>query len=220
MSYVMPEIGMQRILQYGIQYLRANRPIFNEIFAYLSVHPLMASGYGQTYIDRIWTWFTTEKIPVVQAFLMSPERVPCFSIHLSSETEDESKAGISDFYGDDEENEMGVNVFNVNLDIGIHGSKVAEEVLWMYYIASDILFRHKTLIQSMGIELQTYTASDWQRDNTKNPENLFTRWLRMRLTVVNSWNGPQFEGPYDLLFDINVASTMDSQPIVHLETDV
>jgi hypothetical protein len=198
MSRVMPEIAVQRLVQYGIQYLRSNRPMFNEIFAYLKDHPLMSTSYGQPYIDSIWNWFTTEKIPVVQAFLLTPERVPCYSIHLSSENEDESKAAMSDYYGDEEDNELSISCSNVTLDIGIHGSKVADGVLWMYYILSDILFRHKGLAQSMGIEIQTFSASDFQRDNSKLPENIYTRYVKMRLTTFDTWKSDSFEGPYEV----------------------
>lgn len=198
MSCVMPEVAIQRIVQLGIQELRANKPHFDDIFAYLAENPLMTASYGTAYVDRVWTWFTTEKIPVVQAFLLTPERVPCYSIHLSSESEDESKASISDFYGDDDDGEIGINSFSVNVDIGIHGSKVAEQVLWMYYILNDILFRSKLRAQQLGIEIQTHSATDWQRENQKNPENIYTRWVRMRVSVFNTWKHTPHEGPYDI----------------------
>lgn len=197
MSYVMTEIAIQRLLQYGIQNIRSNKRIFDEIFAYQASHPMMIKSYGPTYVDKIWEWLNTEKIPVVQAFHLSAERVPCYSIHLSTEVEDESKAAISDFYGEGEDSDFGVNCFSVNIDIGIHGSKVAEQVLWMYYIASDILFRHKDIARSLGLEIQTYSATDWQKDAAKMPENIWTRWIRMRCTVFNTWEFNIADGAFE-----------------------
>lgn len=215
MGRVMSEIAMQRIIQYGINYLRANRPIFNDIFAYLVDHPLMSVNYGQSYVDNIWTWFSTEKIPVVQSFLLTPERIPCISVHLSGESEDESKASISDFYGDEEDSEVSIKAMSTSLDIGLYGSKVADEVLWLYYILDDILFRHKALIQSMGIEIQTFSASDYNRDSSKNPENIFTRFVKMRLTVFDTWNSEIFTGPYEVeLEHLGVESTDPNKPEV------
>ena len=81
---------------------------------------------------------------------------------------------------------------NVLVDVGIHGSKAADQVLWMYYILSYIMFKHKPIARSLGIEIQTYSASDWQKDATKMPENIWTRWLRMRCTVFNTWDAEAF----------------------------
>lgn len=214
MAYVMPEVAIQRIIQYGINQLRSNRVLFDEVFAYLVEHPLMTASYGPNYLDKVWAWFSTEKIPVVQAFLLTPERIPCYSVHLSGESEDESAAGISDYYGDDDDGEIGINCFNITVDVGIHGSKVAEQVLWMYYILSDILFRNKKLAQQLGIEVQTYSASDWQRENQKNPENIYTRWVRMKLKVFNTWHQAPHEGPYDVDTEVDVSSIDSSKPIV------
>jgi hypothetical protein len=193
MAWVMPEIAVQRLIQYGIAQLRQDKPAFDEIFAYSVKHPLVAEAYGQEYVDKVWTWFTTERIRVVQSWILSPQTVPCFSIHLSNENEDESKAAIGDYYGHGEDSEIGINSMNVLVDIGIHGSKAADQVLWMYYIISYVLFKYKPIAQDLGIAIQTYSASDWQKDATKMPENIWTRWLRMRCTVFNTWNAEAYQ---------------------------
>ena len=198
MAFVMPEIAVQRLIQYGIQELRKNKPAFDEIFSYQIGHPLIEDAYGQEYVDKIWTWFTTERIRVVQAWILSPQTVPCFSIHLSNENEDESKAAIGDYYGEGEDGEIGINSFSTLVDIGIHGSKAADQVLWMYYIASYIMFKYKPVARSLGIEIQTYSASDWQKDSAKMPENIWTRWIRMRCTVFNTWQADEFQTITDL----------------------
>ena len=210
MSHVMPEVAVQRIIQYGIKKIRTDKVAFDDIFAYVKEHPLMAAAYGPSYVDRIWQWFNTEKLPVVQAFLLTPERVPCYSVHLSAENEDESKASISDFYGEEEENELSVSSFNITVDIGIHGSKTADQVLWMYYILSYILFKTKPLAQELGIEMQTFSATDWQKESSKMPENIYTRWVRMRCTVFNTWSGDPFVGPFDLETEVNYERVVDT----------
>lgn len=199
----MPEIAVQRLIQYGISELRKDQTAFNEIFAYQIEHPLIRNAYGQEYVDKIWSWFTSEKIRVVQSWILSTQTVPCYSIHLSNETEDESKAALSDYLGDGEDSEIGVNAFSVQLDIGIHASKAADKVLWMYYIASYILFKYKDIARTLGIEIQTYSASDWQKDAGKMPENIWTRWLKMRCTVFNTWSADSFIDVTDLDVDVN-----------------
>lgn len=192
MPWVMPEIAVQRLIQHGIYELRQNKAAFDEIFAYPASHPMVTDSYGQEYVDKIWSWFTTERIRVVQSWILSPQTIPCFSIHLSNENEDESKAAISDFYGEGEDADIGINSMSVLVDIGIHGSKAADQVLWMYYILSYIMFKYKSVARSLGIEIQTYSASDWQKESAKMPENIWTRWLRMRCTVFNTWSADPY----------------------------
>lgn len=201
MAWVMPEIAVQRLIQYGMQELRQNKSAFDELFAYARFHPLLLEAYGEQYVDKIWSWFTTERIRVVQSWILSPQTIPCFSIHLSNENEDESKSAISDYFGDGADSEIGINSMNVLVDIGIHGSKSADQVLWMYYILSYILFKYKSIARSLGIEIQTYSASDWQKESAKMPENIWTRWIRMRCTVFNTWGADQFIQIDDMIIE-------------------
>lgn len=199
MSHVMPEIAIQRLIQYGVQQLRQDRAAFDAIFDFQISHPLMSESYGQAYVDRIWEWFSTEKVRTVHSWILSPQTVPCYSIHLSSDSEMEANASLSDYYGSDDSGDIGISSFSVMIDIGIHGSKAADQVLWMYYILSYILFKHKNVAQSMGIELQTFSATDWQKEQSKMPENIWTRWVRMRCTVFHTWNSNvSNEDPYDV----------------------
>jgi len=211
MAWVMPEVAVQRLVQYGIYQLRQDKAAFDEIFSYQRSHPLLTESYGENYVDKIWTWFTTERIRVVQAWILSPQTVPCFSIHLSNENEDESKAAISDYYGDGEDAEVGIASMNVLVDIGIHGSKSADQVLSKYYILSYVLFKYKPITRSLGIEIQTYSASDWQKDASKMPENIWTRWLRMRCTVFNTWDADAFTEATDM--DIEVLPSVISEDL-------
>lgn len=203
MAWIMPEIAIQRLVQHGIYELRQDKAAFDEIFAYARSHPLIVDTYGPEYVDKIWTWFTTERIRVVQSWILSPQTIPCFSIHLSNENEDESKAAISDFFGEGDDSDIGISSMSVLVDIGIHGSKAADQVLWMYYILSYILFRYKDVSRSLGIEIQTYSASDWQKESAKMPENIWTRWIRMRCTVFNTWGST----PYTEIDDMYIETT-------------
>lgn len=212
MAWVMPEIAVQRLVQYGIYQLRQDKAAFDCIFEYQRSHPLIAEAYGPEYVDKIWTWFTTERIRVVQSWILSPQTVPCFSIHLSNENEDESKAAIGDFYGDGESGEIGISSMNVLVDIGIHGSKAADQVLWMYYILSYVLFKYKPIARSLGIELHTFSASDWQKDASKMPENIWTRWLRMRCTVFNTWGSDEFKIATELETSIELDRYINVDP--------
>ena len=154
MSFVMPEVVVQRVIQEGMKSLRDNPDAFDDIFDTFKCDE-MKNAYGQGYIDQIKKWFNDTKIPVVQAWSLNPQRVPCFSIHLASEAEDEQKAAIGDYFGETEDNTTATGVFTVYVDIGIHADKSGDNVLWLCYIMSYIMFKEKRRAEKLGLKLQT-----------------------------------------------------------------
>jgi len=199
MSFRMPEVALQRVIQQGLKNLRNNKVAFDDIFC-MYTEEEMAASYGQSYVDTIFNWFSSTKIPVLQAWSLNPDRVPSISLHLASEQEDESKSAIGDYWGMGEEADINIGVFNVTLDIGIHADKSADHVLWLYYIVSYILFREKPLAVKFGLRLHTFSASDYSRENKYLAENIFSRWIRYRCTVPN---GIQFD-EYETIDDVEV----------------
>jgi hypothetical protein len=185
----MPEIVVQRVLQEGIKNLRNNDDAFDEIFN-MFLCPELVNAYGQAHIDTIKKWFKETKIPVVQAWSLNPQRIPCFSIHLASEMEDEQKAAIGDdpigdFIGEDAEENQATGVFTVYVDIGIHADRSSDSVLWLYYIMSYILFKEKRRAERLGLKLHTWSASDYNKDASKMADNIWTRWVRFKCTTQN-----------------------------------
>lgn len=192
MSFVMPEIVVQKILDYGIKQLRANKAEFYDLFCQFTQDEL-ANDYGSKYLDEVWAWFSTTKIPVVKAWSLNAQRIPCISVHLANETEDESKASVGDIMGVlGEDGETGTGVFTVMVDIGIHANKAGDHILWLYYIVSYVLFKHKLMANRLGLKLHTFSASDYNKDAGKMGENIWTRWVRFRCTTQNFWNAERF----------------------------
>jgi hypothetical protein len=182
----MPEVVVRRLIDYGIKELRNNRVAFDDIFEQFA-NPELNTDFGPGYRDQIWEWFTTTKIPVVQAWSFNAQKIPCISIHLANETEDESKAAMNDLVGVGEYSEIGTAVFTTMVDVGIHVARGGDHVLWLFYITSYILFKHKLLAERWGLKLQTYSASDYSKDADKAMNNVWTRWVRFRCTTENFW---------------------------------
>ncbi len=192
MSFVMPEIVVQKVLAHGIKQLRANKAEFYDLFAQFTQDELN-EDYGPKYLDELWKWFSTTKIPVVKAWSFNAQVIPCISVHLANETEDEAKASIGDYagnFGDDVE--TGTGVFTAMVDIGIHANKAGDHVLWLYYIVAYILFKHKLMAHRLGLKLHTFSASDYNKDSNKMTENIWTRWVRFRCTTQNFWDSEKF----------------------------
>jgi hypothetical protein len=199
MGFVMPEIIVQRVIQHGIRELRKDKPAFLDIFEQLTTDELGVE-YGANYLEEIWTWFSTTKLPVVQAWALNVQKIPCISVHLANETEDETKAAMNDLagiFGD--ESELGTAAFTVMIDIGIHANKAGDNVLWLYYIVSYILFKHKLMAHRLGLKLSTFSASDYNKDNSKMAENIWTRWIRFRTTTQNFWGADKFGEPVEAI---------------------
>ncbi len=192
MSWVMPEIVIQKVLDHGIKQLRANKAEFYDLFCQFSQDEL-AKDYGPNYMDELWDWFKITKIPVVKAWALNVQKIPCISVHLANETEDESKAAVGDLAGIfDELGETGTGVFTVMVDIGIHANRAGDHVLWLYYIVSYVLFKHKLMANRLGLKLHTFSASDYNKDAGKMGENVWTRWVRFRCTTQNFWDADRF----------------------------
>lgn len=221
MGYVMPEIVLQRVITLGIKQLRTDKAAFYNIFCQYNEDELIAE-YGVGYIDQLWTWFSTTKIPVVQAWSFNAQKIPCISVHLATETEDESKAAIGDIAGEfDEVGETGTGVFTVMIDIGIHANKAGDHVLWLYYIVNYILFKHKLMAHRLGLKLGTFSASDYNKEAKYMAENIWTRWIRFRCTTENFWGGDSFidikEINTDPAFGLEEASSIAASDDVIIE---
>lgn len=187
MSWTMPEVVMRRVIDDGIKRLRQNKPAFINIFQDFGKHEL-DSEYGAAYIEEIWTWFATTKIPVIQSWAMNNQKVPSISVHLANEQEAEDKIAFDDFGGIfDDESTTGTSAFTVMLDIGIHANRGGDHVLWLYYILGYILFKNKPALVRLGLQMGTFSASDYSKDAEKMGNNIWTRWVRYRCTTQNDW---------------------------------
>lgn len=204
MSFVLVENVVQRVVQKGMEDVRNNIDVLDEVFCQY-LEPELEADYGQKYVDQIKSWFANTKIPVVQAWSMNPQRIPCYSIHLATELEDESKAAAGDYYGDGLEGTIGVGVFSVMVDIGCHANKSGDQVIWLYYILAYILFKNKLVAERMGLQLHTFNASDYSKQHQYMTENIFTRWVRFRCTTENTWSAEEFVEVDELDMDLQAS---------------
>lgn len=217
MSFVMPEVVVQKVLEHGIKQLRSNKAEFYDLFDQFTQDELN-NDYGAKFLDEVWKWFSTTKIPVVKAWSFNAQVIPCISVHLANETEDESKAGIGDLAGVfNDEGETGTGVFTAMVDIGIHANKAGDHVLWLYYIVAYILFKHKLMAHRLGLKLHTFSASDYNKDSNKMTENIWTRWVRFRCTTQNFWDSDRFREPVE---EINLDPAVGLEPASDIATSL
>lgn len=187
MAWTLPEVTVRKIIDDGMRGLRTNKAAFLEIFGNYTETDFQ-SDYGSTYVEQIWDWFSTTKIPVIQSWSFNPQKIPCVSVHLANEQEAEDKLAMDDFagmFGD--ETTTGTAAFTVMLDIGLHANRSSDHVLWLYYITAYILFKSKPSLERLGLRMGTFSASDYSKDAEKMGNNVWTRWIRYRCTTQNFW---------------------------------
>jgi len=211
----MPQLALHRIIQEGMVTVRNNPEIMDDIFQYFTCEEMNAD-YGQAYIEQVKAWFVQTKIPVVQAWSLNPQLAPQISIKLATEQEDESKSAIGDHWGDGDDSNIGVAPFIVQLDIGLHASKGGDQVLWLYYIVSYILFKRKRRAEALGLQLHTFTATDYTRDMAKMADNIFSRYIRFRTVVQNFWDSEEYIDIFDVAVDLDAENTAEETETVDL----
>jgi hypothetical protein len=216
MGFVLPEIVVRKLIDQGIKALRLDKRAFDDLFGQF-LQDELGVDYGVGYREQIWEWFTTTKIPVVQAWSFNAQKIPCISIHLANESEDESKAAMDDLAGSfNPFEETGTAVFTVMIDVGIHANKGGDHVLWLYYIVAYILFKYKPDAFRLGLKLGTFSASDYSKDADKMGNNVWTRWVRFRCTTQNFWGAD----PFTEIKEVNTEHTVGDAPATQVATDI
>jgi hypothetical protein len=213
MAMALPQVALHRIIWKGIQDIKNNLDILDDIFEYYTVEPINRD-YGTPYIENIKKWISQTEIPVVQAWSINPQQAPQIAIRLASEQEDESKASINDYFGEGENAEIGTSPFIVNLDILLMSTRNSDEALWIYYIVNYILFKNKRQAERLGLQLQTFSATDNSRDLGKLAENIWVRTIKFKCIIQNFWDAR----PYLDIEEVEV--DIDHNLVLDEETDI
>ena len=201
--FILPQVGLHRLIQEGIKVIKLKPELIDEIFHYYQCD-WANYDYGEPYIQQIKTWFVDTKIPVVQAWSLNPEQAPQIAIRLSSEQEDQQKAAMGDFYGYGEDSTIGMSPFSVSLEVLVMASKNSDQSLWLYYIVLYILFKTKNRAQQMGLQLHTVSATDHVRDLNKLADNIWVRSIRFSTVVQHIWNDQDYLQIDDLNLNLDI----------------
>jgi hypothetical protein len=106
--------------------------------------------------------------------------------------------------------------FDETYDIRMFGSGNQDQVIWLYYIISYILFRNKSYFEEVGIENQSVSSGEIARDLGKQPNQVWSRFIRFRGMVEHSWL-EEMGRIDDLDYSLSVGSTNEGNDIVDEE---
>lgn len=102
MGISLPDLILECTIRDGIEYLKANPLVLQDIFSPL-LSMYASRKYGQAEIDRINSVLQTKTIAVVHSFHEAEAKSPCYSIQLGSEGEAKERARINDFEADEQD---------------------------------------------------------------------------------------------------------------------
>jgi hypothetical protein len=189
MPMIMPEIVVRRLLELGFRELRQNTKALIDLYSQYNMDELGVT-YGEDYINKIVEWFKTTDIPVISSWAWNSQQVPCVTVHLSSESEDQDKAALNDYVGNfdtDPDSTTGIGVMTSMIDIGIRANRSSDQVLWLYYAVVYCLFRYKPAFERFGLKLHTFSASDYTKAINQNLDSVWTRFIRFKCTTQSFW---------------------------------
>jgi hypothetical protein len=72
----------------------------------------------------------------------------------------------------------------------------------------------------LGLKLHTFSASDYNKDNNKAAENIWTRWVRFRCTTQNFWDADRFKDIEEINTDPAVGLDPASEVSASLDVNI
>lgn len=99
MGINLPDLIVESIIRDGLEYLRQNPDVVDDIFSEL-IRTYASRKYGQTEIEKIKTLLQEKNIAVVHSFHEADAKSPCYSIQLGTEMEAKERAHLGDFEAD------------------------------------------------------------------------------------------------------------------------
>jgi len=103
--FTLPDLVIESVIRDGFANLKARPEIIDSLFADLT-KPYANRKYGSAEVEKIKTFFTTgsgKEISIAHSFHLKEATLPCVSIQLGSDSEDQRLANLEDYQGFDEE---------------------------------------------------------------------------------------------------------------------
>ena len=82
---------------------------------------------------------------------------------------------------------IAASVFEETFEIRTYSTSNTDEAIWLYYIASYILFNNKQYFEEVGLHNQIVSSGEFLRDFNKIPNNIWGRFLRLKFIVEHTW---------------------------------
>jgi len=188
MGFIFGDLIVETILTEGLADFRANIDDRLDMFYDQLKESYLSTEYGQAELDRFKQYINDNEISIVHNWNIVSQRVPCIFIQNVSSQEQVQRTFINDFSGNIDTIGAGVITdrreefsfpFNEQVQVGIHvndpGGPTA--LRWLYAMVVYFLISRKDDLVDRGLELSTFSATDFNRLNEFLPENIFSRYI-------------------------------------------
>ena len=142
---------------------------------------------------RLREFFRNNEIAIIQSFSDVQTNLPCISIQLASDGEDQGLALTDDFGGIDGFDTTGPigrdeNTIHANtvINVGIH---TKEQLLtkYLYHITKYFILSAKEDLIRQNFIIATFRGSDFTRDAAWQGDHVYTRFLNISGKTEDSW---------------------------------
>lgn len=96
MSFRLADLELESIIREGFAAFRQDPTLIEDLFADLLL-PQLAKKYGDREMNKLIRFFTTQEVSVVHSFNLITSNLPCISIQLIENPEDETRNQVSDY---------------------------------------------------------------------------------------------------------------------------
>ena len=142
---------------------------------------------------RLREFFRRNQVAIVQSFSDVQAHLPCISIQLANDGEDQGLALTDDFGGIESFDSNGgigrdENTIHANttINVGIH---TKEQLLtkYIYHIAKYFVLSAKEDLIRQNFIIATFKGSDFTRDASWQGDHVYTRFLNISGKTEDSW---------------------------------
>ena len=154
--------------------------------------PIISRKYSMEPI-RLREFFRRNQIAIIQSFSDVQAHLPCISIQLANDGEDQGLALTDDFGGIESFDSNGgigrdENTIHANttINVGIH---TKEQLLtkYLYHIAKYFVLSAKEDLIRQNFIIATFKGSDFMRDASWQGDHVYTRFLNISGKTEDSW---------------------------------
>lgn len=206
---------IEDVLRVGFKWFLTDPDAGAQVLSHLAT-PYLSGKYGQAKINEVVDYLKKYELRIVQHWSLIGEQMPCISIQLLDGGEMPERAGLADFEGQVDalnaqsevmgRQELRYSPVSDTVHIGIHTGNTPDFCKYLYYVVIYILLLFKDDLETRGLQLGTYRATDLSRLNEYLPANVYSRFINYtvfsiarvntgKLPIVKEFAGLSIEPP-------------------------
>ena len=198
MSFTLPDLLVEGAIRAGYDLLRGDSrdAILDVVFDFTEFGvdkdgglPSSVFGKYTQEAQRVKDFFAENEVAIVQSYSDVQTQLPCISIQLANDGEDQGLALADDFGGVNGE-VLGpdLNIIHANtvINVGIH-SKEQLLTKYMYHLTKYFILSAKIDLIRQNFIIATFRGSDFSRDNAWQGDHVYTRFLNISGKTEDSW---------------------------------